>query len=134
MYHKCCLITFHVPCHKTHSGKAEGGFLYFTGWGVHIKINLQGLEHMKMPYIHASIYNDHKCKYIFINSIMCTLIIMCIAQIIKYKLQPLWYIIVMCIIWLYIAFVNTLIEILNRRNPGEVITNFSDLTAVDSLY
>ena len=32
----------------------------------------------------------------------------------------------MRIIWLHIAFVNTLIETLNRRNPGEVShTNFN---------
>ena len=38
---------------------------------------------------------------------------------------------------LHIVFISTSIEIVNRRNPGEVVsgnihlTNFSDLTAVD---
>ena len=41
-------------------------------------------------------------------------------------------------IQLHIVFISISIEIVNRRNPGEVVTgnfyltNFSDLTAVDS--
>ena len=46
-------------------------------------INEQGLEHMKMPFIH-SICNDHKYRYIFMNFIICTLIVKCISQKIKY--------------------------------------------------
>ena len=52
--------------------------------------------------------------------------------------QPLCHVIRTYTIYLHIVFITTSIEIVNRRNPGEVaiekihLTNCSDLTAADS--
>ena len=62
----------------------------------------------------------------------------CIIKTRKVIKQPLYQVIRMYKMYLHIYFISTSIEIVNRRNPGEVVsqkfhlTNFSDLTAVDS--
>ena len=51
-----------------------------------MKIDVQGLEHMKMPFSHASIYNNHKHKSIFMNVMIWLSIVMCISHSIECKI------------------------------------------------
>ena len=60
-----------------------------------MKINVQGSEHIKVPFIHASIYNDHKQKSIFMNRmiwsfdcILCCDIFICMCV---YRTTPYGY-------------------------------------------
>ena len=64
----------------------EEGNLHFIHREMHVKTNVKGLEHMKTPFVHASNYNDHKHKYVLMNSIICALILMFTPQVIKYTL------------------------------------------------
>ena len=95
-------------------------------------------QHIQRPqtqiYIHEFYYLHIECQVYFSdNKIKSTFLCVLSFGTRKLTKQALWYVIVMCIIWLHTAFVNTLIEILNRHSSGEAVlfTNFSDFTAVD---
>ena len=53
---------------------------------MHVKINVQGLEHVKISFSHARLYNDHKYKSIFMNFMIGSLIAKCISCWMKHEL------------------------------------------------